>query len=137
MTNKDDSFNLEIAAHMGATNEKISALIEVVHTTKDDVCSVKQDLKNVRDHNDKVVHELQSHFDGRISECHEDVMNMIDKTHLNELEVRTEITKAIIASEKRQRKYLGWVATVIGVIVTFLYQYGEPIFKFIMLLKED
>lgn len=128
MSGIDEDFKLQMAQHMGATTEQLKALAGAVH-------EFKGELKQSRKHNDVVVRELQKHVDGKIASCHEDVMIILKEKHLDESEVRKAITKAIKASEKRTRFYLGIFLVAMGSIVGFIYNYFEAITNFINMLK--
>lgn len=139
MSGTDDEFKLQIAQHMGAVNEKLVTVVNGLHEVKKEQKEARNHndkvVKELQVHNDKVVKELQQHFDGKLSECNEEVMNILNDRHLDKTEVRGEITKAIKASEKRIRKYFGYFLLAVGTIFGFIYTYFEPISNFISNLK--
>lgn len=128
MSSTDDDFKLQIAEHMGQTTEQLKNLAGAVNGFKDE-------QKQSREHNDIAVKELQVHFDSKIAGCHEDVMNTLEKEHLTSSGVRNEITKAIKASEMRNRKYVGWFMLACGTIAGFIYKYIDEIERFIDFIK--
>lgn len=142
----DTDFQLQMAGLMGAVTEKLATLTTMVGEIKDDqkdiqgsltavVQEVKDEQQAIQRHNDKVINELQLHFDGRIAKCNEDVMTILTKAHLNKNEVRSEITKAIQASEKRIIRRSAYLILSVGVVLGFIYNYWDPIHNFIELLK--
>lgn len=128
MSGIDEEFKIEIAKHMGCVTSELKGLASAVH-------EFKNEQKQSREHNDVAVKELQIHFDGKIADCHEDVMLILKDKHLDESQVRKEITKAIKASEKRNRMHFGLFLVAVTSVAGFIYNYFEAISNFIKLLK--
>ncbi len=128
MSGIDEEFKIEIAKHMGCVTSELKTLTGTVN-------EFKMEQKQSREHNDVVVKKLQKHVDGKIASCHEDVMGILEKEHMNAIGVRDAITKAIRASEKRSRKHFGWFLFAVGSAFGFIYTYFEPISNFISNLK--
>lgn len=147
MTNNiDDDFLLDIAKHMGTVTAELSNVTEKLGTLTDVVHDVQKDQQVIQKHNDKVVHELQTHFDNKLTKCSEDIMDKLQRTHLDEPQVRNVVTKAVKASElrmaeelkdseKRIHKIYGALIVSCGTLFGFIYNYWEPISNFINNLK--
>jgi len=98
-----------LVAHMAAeeitTKNIISALNEA-----------RADIEALTTHQDRVAHEMQEHIETRVSQCNRDILSRLDNDFMDRneikilrseiaeqqtLDMRNEITKAILASESR------------------------------------
>ncbi len=82
------------------------------------------------DENRRHTNQVQEHFDKRIVQIKDEVGEVMLINHFTKDESREEVTKAIVASEKRlwgKVKLIGWVIGVFSAIVAFLSKYGHLI----------
>lgn len=101
---------------------KNNNLIEILN-------DIRNDFKEEQQHRDKVINELQIHFDNRLNTCHRDFMSHLNDRYYSKPEIdalkeheinqhtekrREEITKAILASEQRMEGKAKLIAWIIG-----------------------
>lgn len=111
------------------------------------MAEIRDDMKAYKMDTDKQIHDIQVHFDDRITSCNANVMTLLDRQYYDKNDVHTltndivnehtvkrrdEITSAVNASEKRiwgkVRVFsigAAVVAGAIGALIGFFIKYGS------------